>query len=83
MIHRYCQTANTFTGSSLFMYDPLKLQDHLMVSISDFGSQCSAVLCLNPAGGGIQLITTVLHFTEPFIIIHPSSQYDFNPCHAE
>ena len=34
------------------------------------------VLGLNPAGGRIQLMTEVLHFTEPIIITFPSSPYD-------
>ena len=49
-----------------------------MVRISD-----QKVLDLNPAEGRIQLMTVVLHFTEPIIITFPSSRCDLNDVEQE
>ena len=56
----------------------LRLAEWLVVRTSDH-----KVLGLNPAGGRIQLMTAMLHFTEPIIITFPSSLYDLNNVEKE
>ena len=52
------------------------LLKHLDGQVLVFQTPNLKVLGLNPARGGIQLMTMVLYCTEPFVIILPLSRYD-------